>query len=1119
MSIVESELSASAGLPFTFHRRRKKLSEMFKSSYCNWTGVAASELEVARQRSGHRLGERETTLHGFYVKLDHRGRAVHSENLTVHFFRWGEGELSYTVQPHDDQKGAGLQYLWTEHGKWVKLKAVAARASKESPEKILQPTKASGHKRKGDSCVVRWSRKGRNGYLRCPNVDLGPEGDSNEMSGGGEADEEDTEDGDVDEIVSGYDHIKMNYNIHNGRSYYHNESICYKRPGCYKRKDSYFNKGKRKRNAGERYEDSPTRGHRAIKSINCCAKNYLLGRSVTSRNSKRWKQGVEAMKHESTSSSFEGCYEYGEWETYLENGDDCGGRARPDNLTLGQFCLTDVTKRPRRGVRIRSEHVPLNDENFSASTNDIHSANDLSLTKLHHDAVHTSSKVGEDYDKRTTDEPIGEDSVDTQTSQTIKADKRPTIPTSTQDTRGKEYVTVLLSRATTRPDCLVTEFRQDYREGACKPRRFAINISRLMYQHVILRTRLRIRAVPKLDMSTYLVFAFSGEFPSGQDEYRVWVNSVWSNSPAGQMLRSFATDHKVARIHELIEDVVRAVDEVDIKQLRARTGSLPAEVRQRPVCLFNMLVTVARWETDSFCLPHTSEWCDRESEARARKADSPEKILGDVMALLDEKINDFSQCTSRGPANAYLCGICLLDFSSKDREGQPLPLALTSCSHWFCEDCWRSKVVIQLKRGRRPCHVDCPEKDCRGRMDPVTTLSLMRVHDIRRMNQFKVDNYVVTSPLVKICPNASCGRILFAKPQAQADKSTLIVTCACSCQLCFKCARAPHWPSSCEMSDRYHNLISESGEDILTRTLLDGEFPEVVSRGKNCPRCRMFIQETNNLRFVTCACGCQFCWPCGKEINGSVVPHTRCVEVFEQSDKVLKEIILNGKMELEDAQSSRWYRTALTHRKMRHPEVVIAMYAMADTTAKSIASSAQNGRYVGGVESAVKGWGKNLTKWARENYDNLHSPNTISAPVLGHQGEDNYRRSPRPLTSASSNRSASSFSNDPPDSDFSIAAATYNIVQSKLELHHIVEYTSVLLSNSLHIPSRLVQSLERAEDICTTLGILLQSSSAQNPRQIIPAFLRVQRQAINTIGDIVSFLEKVPSGVFGLDEN
>ncbi|RUS84785.1 hypothetical protein EGW08_007469, partial [Elysia chlorotica] len=151
-----------------------------------------------------------------------------------------------------------------------------------------------------------------------------------------------------------------------------------------------------------------------------------------------------------------------------------------------------------------------------------------------------------------------------------------------------------------------------------------------------------------------------------------------------------------------------------------------------------------------------------------------------------------------------MCGGCL---KSSDIEGSSKLMALGACSHWFCEHCWKSRLLRQTNKENASQEgvVFCVEEGCNNIVDSMTLLSLLNVKKIRSIFECKVRELVsALEPKTIYCPNESCRQIfsMLGNSPRTAEMAIPIV-CRCSRQFCSMCFKSPHWPALCNHITRY----------------------------------------------------------------------------------------------------------------------------------------------------------------------------------------------------------------------------------------------------------------------------------------------------------------------------
>ena len=715
--------------------------------------------------------------------------------------------------------------------------------------------------------------------------------------------------------------------------------------------------------------------------------------------------------------------------------------------------------------------------------------------------------------------------------------KKPYNERKTTDNGPKDGGALIIKmlRESTRPDTLRTEFRKDYKEALCKPRRFAINISRIVFHHVTLMNRLRLKVIPKLDLTTYLVFTYCRESTLGVDLFRVHVASTWAGSGESMFVHfENVSNGNVTQIQELIQCVVSAIDSVNLRHLVAkenRRNKKNMQTGYRPTSKFPMLYAVMKWEFTNMSVPRDCEWYSIGDVEE--KSHTLFDLKGFRQLFESNKSNQISKTIRRGPSDPDICGGCLM---GNDINGDIKLMALDACSHWFCEQCWKSRVLRQIKKANLSPEgvVFCAEEGCDNLVDPITLLTLLNVEKIRSIIECKVRSYVGTQAAsLALCPNENCRQIFsLVGDYSKTTEMAIPIVCRCSRQFCSMCFKSPHWPALCEHTTRYKEVMVQRKDDILfSKALLDNELPDDLLSGRKCFNCGRFVRLFVFRKTEPNEFGRPVCLQCAKEDN-----HNNNVSVNNDlnSNQIRTCVTRDRDNRSSDNNITKWYKIASAHRKMRHPEVVKALYEMAKIVADKLVCAVTAEKYVGDAKRAALEWDDSLLDWAEDNYSEFckfQIDGSIADKGVSSSGKHSLSLSVRSntrVTSASSNCSANSSmhsanifasensialsklpatdGDDASKLSVDMTRAACNIVHLKLELHHIAEYVAVLLDYQVTIRGKLVRCLERAEDLCFSLGILLHDPHVHNAARILPNFMRLRVQAKHAIENIYTEL-------------
>ena len=705
----------------------------------------------------------------------------------------------------------------------------------------------------------------------------------------------------------------------------------------------------------------------------------------------------------------------------------------------------------------------------------------------------------------------------------------------TDDKDNDQNVFVLLDRLQSRPDILKVEFLHDYREAGCIPRRFVINLSRLVYTRVALLKRLRTWRQAWKDLTTYLIFSFCKEV-GDVDQYRVCLSSTWSTLIKAPVI--FKSVLKVAgkpclvSMGELIQCIIETVDALDVPTDGNRNlnvskleMSVPKSIL-RPSCQFFLLKSVTKWNNGSFSMPRSTEWVDNSKLLVALEncfETNDFKTFGhDILNMMDENKNEsqtekfktrMSNTSSKvidsvepGAKSPTVCSICLTDFSDVTKCDENFPLALQVCCHWFCEKCWIFRIIKAVQSDRNECkYVKCLRKGCSSLVDPLTLLTIIDIKTIRTINETNTVSKISSLPFVKQCSNSMCQRIIFSKTTTVSKMDLFSsITCKCATQACFTCQKHPHWPASCDGAKKYLAFLENSNFDVLKGPLEDSDLPQIVLRGKTCPKCKTSTNINPYNKSVLCQCGCEFCTNCGNAVTNQDEDHLTCASKFTQSDSKFKQSILSKEQKSKNSTISRWYAQAIEHRLFRHPQVISALYKIADEVAVKIKEASRNGLYIGEVRRAALGWKEKLWYWNTENLANVNGSD--GSPSL----DDISRPVSRSFSFISNSSHASLSDLEEASLSEAITKSCANIVHVTLEVHHVMEYLCVLIGDSppggrSHM---FTDYLEQAEDLCTALGILLQESHVHQACRILPAFVRLQIKVKQVWVGLINLLDK-----------
>uniref|UniRef100_A0A1I7ZQ63 RBR-type E3 ubiquitin transferase n=1 Tax=Steinernema glaseri TaxID=37863 RepID=A0A1I7ZQ63_9BILA len=193
------------------------------------------------------------------------------------------------------------------------------------------------------------------------------------------------------------------------------------------------------------------------------------------------------------------------------------------------------------------------------------------------------------------------------------------------------------------------------------------------------------------------------------------------------------------------------------------------------------------------------------------------------------------------------CGICT-------EEG--FQVALSSCGHFSCVQCWTSYVTHAIHDNRVPMR--CFGEKCLEVIPVPVVQSFVHQELVRRYEKQLVNRRLLQDDFL-FCKR--CEKFLFLATSPTA--SSRIVICDCGASWCRGCREEAHEPLSCENMRKYEDMLQRSGQSFHNVSLAH------VANGVKCPKCAGLIDRTTGCNHMECICGYEFCYACREPFAGS----------------------------------------------------------------------------------------------------------------------------------------------------------------------------------------------------------------------------------------------------------
>lgn len=212
----------------------------------------------------------------------------------------------------------------------------------------------------------------------------------------------------------------------------------------------------------------------------------------------------------------------------------------------------------------------------------------------------------------------------------------------------------------------------------------------------------------------------------------------------------------------------------------------------------------------------------------------------------EDKENNIKM-VGQSSTSTIFCGICL-DFKAES------DMFRGKCKHPFCIDCISKHVATQIQQN--VLKLNCPNPSCGVELKPEYLQSILPKEVIDRWESAKYESSIALTQKV-YCPFKNCSGLLVNEPDG--GKVVTSTECPyCHRLFCAQCKVPWHAEMSCK---EFQKSKRNKGEKYL-----DKKFFELVKGKKwpKCPKCSFFVQRRGGCEHMTCRCGCNFCYRCGK---------------------------------------------------------------------------------------------------------------------------------------------------------------------------------------------------------------------------------------------------------------
>ncbi|KAI4519782.1 hypothetical protein K525DRAFT_205272, partial [Schizophyllum commune Loenen D] len=167
------------------------------------------------------------------------------------------------------------------------------------------------------------------------------------------------------------------------------------------------------------------------------------------------------------------------------------------------------------------------------------------------------------------------------------------------------------------------------------------------------------------------------------------------------------------------------------------------------------------------------------------------------------------------------------------------------CKHIYCTEC-----IARLARATLTDESLLPLRCCNKPFDSEEVEAKLPSDLLEQFNAKRWE-YAVPAHVRVYCAKAGCSAFLGASEGVAYKWGTLEMTCvACGTTTCVRCRQAAHAGRDCvqESTAQFDALVKERN-------------------WKRCPWCGSTVERTEGCSQMTCRCGKEFCYKCGKKFG------------------------------------------------------------------------------------------------------------------------------------------------------------------------------------------------------------------------------------------------------------
>ncbi|MFH4984165.1 hypothetical protein AB6A40_010874 [Gnathostoma spinigerum] len=210
------------------------------------------------------------------------------------------------------------------------------------------------------------------------------------------------------------------------------------------------------------------------------------------------------------------------------------------------------------------------------------------------------------------------------------------------------------------------------------------------------------------------------------------------------------------------------------------------------------------------------------------------------------RLRNMESAASEKDSQSFFCDVC----DSEYKDGFSLV-----CGHFYCNQCWLKHSVEQIKNGKAP--ITCMNTKCERVLELDHTLTFLPYELCLRYEKLVWEKIMMQKDWL-YCE--SCQSVLHVNVDGEKKRRKLFhpaIVCKCGHSHCILCKRSWHWPLSCNVAERYNDVLENYGEGTSQA------LQRIKINMRKCPFCRTFCERSYGCNHMSCRCGREFCYSCG----------------------------------------------------------------------------------------------------------------------------------------------------------------------------------------------------------------------------------------------------------------